>query len=83
MRCLAALARWEELNSLCKEYWTPAEPAARLEMAPMVSLRASFVTKTLVICIVGCMYNGYDCARLQMLLGIWESGIRCRSMFLD
>ncbi|KAA8545737.1 hypothetical protein F0562_020812 [Nyssa sinensis] len=23
MRCLAALARWEELNNLCKEYWTP------------------------------------------------------------
>lgn len=38
MRCLAALARWEELNNLCKEYWTPAEPAARLEMAPMVSV---------------------------------------------
>lgn len=38
MRCLAALARWEELNNLCKEYWTPAEPAARLEMAPMVIL---------------------------------------------
>ncbi|GLT98087.1 hypothetical protein SLE2022_156090 [Rubroshorea leprosula] len=37
MRCLAALARWEELNSLCKEYWTPAEPAARLEMAPMAA----------------------------------------------
>lgn len=36
MRCLAALARWEELNNLCKEFWTPAEPAARLEMAPMV-----------------------------------------------
>jgi FKBP12-rapamycin complex-associated protein len=38
MRCLAALARWEELNSLCKEYWIAAEPAARLEMAPMVRL---------------------------------------------
>lgn len=38
MRCLAALARWEELNNLCKEYWTPAEPAARLEMAPMVCI---------------------------------------------
>lgn len=37
MRCLAALARWEELNALCKEYWTPAEPAARLEMAPMAA----------------------------------------------
>jgi len=36
MRCLAALARWEELNNLCKEQWTAAEPAARLEMAPMV-----------------------------------------------
>ncbi|KAK9286670.1 hypothetical protein L1049_015071 [Liquidambar formosana] len=37
MRCLAALARWEELNSLCKEHWTAAEPAARLEMAPMAA----------------------------------------------
>ncbi|KAL8097331.1 hypothetical protein AgCh_030462 [Apium graveolens] len=37
MRCLAALARWEELNTLCKEYWAPAEPAARLEMAPMAA----------------------------------------------
>ncbi|XP_031383805.1 serine/threonine-protein kinase TOR isoform X3 [Punica granatum] len=37
MRCLAALARWEELNNLCKEYWIPAEPAARLEMAPMAA----------------------------------------------
>ncbi|XP_061354471.1 serine/threonine-protein kinase TOR isoform X2 [Gastrolobium bilobum] len=37
MRCLAALARWEELSDLCKEYWTPAEPAARLEMAPMAA----------------------------------------------
>ncbi|XP_028958004.2 serine/threonine-protein kinase TOR isoform X1 [Malus domestica] len=37
MRCLAALAQWEELNNLFKEYWTPAEPAARLEMAPMAA----------------------------------------------
>ncbi|KAJ7946192.1 Serine/threonine-protein kinase TOR, partial [Quillaja saponaria] len=40
MRCLAALAQWEELNNLCKEYWTPAEPAARLEMAPMAARAA-------------------------------------------
>ncbi|XP_030468800.2 serine/threonine-protein kinase TOR-like isoform X2 [Syzygium oleosum] len=40
MRCLAALARWEELNNLCKEYWTPAEPAVRLEMAPMAATAA-------------------------------------------
>ncbi|KAF6153004.1 hypothetical protein GIB67_021609 [Kingdonia uniflora] len=40
MRCLAALARWEELNNICKEYWTPAEPAARLEMAPMAASAA-------------------------------------------
>uniref|UniRef100_A0A2P2LTC6 Serine/threonine-protein kinase TOR n=2 Tax=Rhizophora mucronata TaxID=61149 RepID=A0A2P2LTC6_RHIMU len=40
MRCLAALARWEELNNLCKEYWTPAEPSARLEMAPMAAKAA-------------------------------------------
>lgn len=37
MRCLAALARWEELNNICKEYWTPAEPSARLEMAPLAA----------------------------------------------
>ncbi|KAF7840710.1 serine/threonine-protein kinase TOR [Senna tora] len=40
MRCLASLARWEELNNLCKEYWTPAEPSARLEMAPMAASAA-------------------------------------------
>ncbi|KAH7665067.1 Non-specific serine/threonine protein kinase protein [Dioscorea alata] len=40
MRCLAALARWEELNNLCKEQWTAAEPAARLEMAPMAASAA-------------------------------------------
>ncbi|XP_073268578.1 serine/threonine-protein kinase TOR isoform X3 [Populus alba] len=40
MRCLAALARWEELNNLCKEYWTPAEPSARLEMAPLAASAA-------------------------------------------
>ncbi|XP_048128359.1 serine/threonine-protein kinase TOR isoform X2 [Rhodamnia argentea] len=40
MRCLAALARWEELNNLCKEYWTPAEAAPRLEMAPMAASAA-------------------------------------------
>lgn len=37
MRCLAALARWEELNSLCRESWARAEPGARLEMAPMAA----------------------------------------------
>lgn len=37
MRCLAALARWDELNNLCKEFWTRAEPGARLEMAPMAA----------------------------------------------
>ncbi|XP_049384600.1 serine/threonine-protein kinase TOR-like [Solanum stenotomum] len=37
MQCLAALAWWEELSNLCKEYWMPAEPAARLEMAPMAA----------------------------------------------
>ncbi|XP_038982976.1 serine/threonine-protein kinase TOR isoform X2 [Phoenix dactylifera] len=37
MRCLAALARWEELNALCREQWTAAEPSARLEMAPMAA----------------------------------------------
>lgn len=36
MRCLASLARWEDLSTLCREQWTGAEPPARLEMAPMV-----------------------------------------------
>ncbi|XP_047147730.1 serine/threonine-protein kinase TOR isoform X1 [Vigna umbellata] len=40
MRCLAALAQWDELNILCKEFWTPAEPAARLEMASMAASAA-------------------------------------------
>eukprot|EP00252_Welwitschia_mirabilis_P018999 TRINITY_DN4284_c0_g1_i1.p1 TRINITY_DN4284_c0_g1~~TRINITY_DN4284_c0_g1_i1.p1 ORF type:complete len:1768 (+),score=306.64 TRINITY_DN4284_c0_g1_i1:368-5305(+) len=40
MRCLAALARWEELSNLCKEYWAPAEPSARLEMAPLAASAA-------------------------------------------
>ncbi|GMH23702.1 hypothetical protein Nepgr_025545 [Nepenthes gracilis] len=40
MRCLAALARWEELNNLCKEFWTPAELASRHEMAPMAASAA-------------------------------------------
>ncbi|KAK9943792.1 hypothetical protein M0R45_009388 [Rubus argutus] len=40
MRCLAALARWEELNNLFTEYWIPAEPATRLEMAPMAASAA-------------------------------------------
>ncbi|KAL8151366.1 LOW QUALITY PROTEIN: hypothetical protein V2J09_021174 [Rumex salicifolius] len=40
MRCLAALARWEELNNLCREYWTPAEQAARQEMASMAASAA-------------------------------------------
>nr|GEW20723.1 serine/threonine-protein kinase TOR isoform X2 [Tanacetum cinerariifolium] len=37
MRSLAALARWEELNNLCREYWTPADPVTRLEMAPLAA----------------------------------------------
>ncbi|KAI3820134.1 hypothetical protein L1987_13992 [Smallanthus sonchifolius] len=40
MRSLAALARWEELNNMCRDYWTSAEPAARLEMAPMAASAA-------------------------------------------
>lgn len=35
MRCLAALAQWEELSSLCRQAWAPADPVARLEMAPL------------------------------------------------
>uniref|UniRef100_A0A0D9WFJ7 Serine/threonine-protein kinase TOR n=1 Tax=Leersia perrieri TaxID=77586 RepID=A0A0D9WFJ7_9ORYZ len=42
MRCLAALARWEDLSSLCREQWTASEPSARLEMAPMVAANAAW-----------------------------------------
>ncbi|CAM0955895.1 unnamed protein product [Alopecurus aequalis] len=37
MRCLASLARWEDLSTLCREQWTGSEPSARLEMAPMAA----------------------------------------------
>ncbi|BBN14806.1 serine/threonine-protein kinase mTOR [Marchantia polymorpha subsp. ruderalis] len=40
MRCFAALARWDELNNLCRESWAPAEHARRLEMAPMAASAA-------------------------------------------
>ncbi|CAM6130085.1 unnamed protein product [Calypogeia fissa] len=40
MRCLAALARWEELNVLCRESWAPADQARRLEMASMAASAA-------------------------------------------
>eukprot|EP00897_Mesotaenium_endlicherianum_P005918 jgi/Mesen1/5354/ME000267S04502 len=35
MRCLAALARWEELSDLCREAWVAAELTARVELAPL------------------------------------------------
>lgn len=60
MRCLAALAQWDELNNLCKEFWTPAEPAARLEMAPMVS----FILMSHVMDIFPCL-----CLVLNVILG--------------
>jgi FKBP12-rapamycin complex-associated protein len=37
MRCLAALARWEELSILCRESWVPTEHSRCLEMAPMAA----------------------------------------------
>ncbi|PKA52204.1 Serine/threonine-protein kinase TOR [Apostasia shenzhenica] len=37
MRCLAALARWEELNNLCKEQWSSADSSSRLQIAPMAA----------------------------------------------
>jgi hypothetical protein len=48
MRCLAALARWEELSILCRESWVPTEHSRCLEMAPMVSLNLkAFLTPPL------------------------------------
>eukprot|EP00898_Chlorokybus_atmophyticus_P008681 jgi/Chlat1/8814/Chrsp90S08148 len=37
IRCLAALAEWEELSKLCKDTWPKAEGAAQLTMAPMAA----------------------------------------------
>lgn len=40
MRCLAALARWEELSILCRESWAATEVSRCLEMAPMAASAA-------------------------------------------
>ncbi|KAG0576661.1 hypothetical protein KC19_5G097200 [Ceratodon purpureus] len=40
MRCLAALARWEELSILCRESWAANEVSRCLEMAPMAASAA-------------------------------------------
>ena len=79
MRCLAALAQWDELNILCKEFWTPAEPAARLEMAPMVG----FILISLVMDVFPCPCSVLMFVRLQMLLGTWENGTKWQNMCLD
>lgn len=34
MRCLAALAQWENLSELCRKAW--AEPSAQKQIAPLV-----------------------------------------------
>ena len=35
MRCLGALARWEELGALCRDAWPGSEAGAKVEMAPL------------------------------------------------
>ncbi|XP_024379368.1 serine/threonine-protein kinase TOR [Physcomitrium patens] len=40
MRCLAALARWEELSILCRDSWNPVEVSRCHEMAPMAASAA-------------------------------------------
>lgn len=82
MRCLAALARWEELNNLCKEYWTPAEPAARLEMAPMVNFHIPYKDHNAPLGnqFSECCFSWYDFRR-RMQRGTWVSGIRWQNMF--
>ena len=49
MRCLASLARWDELNLLCKDYWARAEPVARLEMAPMVRIVILYIIIIIIL----------------------------------
>ena len=36
-RCLAALAEWERLSSLCRAEWRRAEPHVRREVAPLAA----------------------------------------------
>ena len=73
MRCLAALARWEELNNLCKEYWTPAEPAARLEMAPLVCLFCIWVAvKYILVAVTKVSDIVFQAARAAWNLGEWD-----------
>ena len=36
-RCLAALAEWDKLFSLCRQEWSSIEPPARRNMAPMAA----------------------------------------------
>ena len=71
MRCLAALARWVELNNLCKEYWTPAEPSARLEMAPMVVSDFCTVDKYPCSYAYICMWLG-KAANAAWNMGEWD-----------
>eukprot|EP00899_Mesostigma_viride_P025256 jgi/Mesvir1/5915/Mv00684-RA.1 len=40
MRCLSALAEWEKLRLLSQDVWLKAEPAVRLQMAPMAASAA-------------------------------------------
>jgi len=61
MRCLAALARWEELSDLCKEYWTPADAVTRLEIAPMVGFILCFMCGHFILAVIGLMFFGLGC----------------------
>ena len=40
LRCLAALARWDDLSLGCAASWAAAGPAGRRELAPLASLAA-------------------------------------------
>jgi len=62
MRCLAALARWEELSDLCKEYWTPADAVTRLEIAPMVGFILWFMYDGhFLLAVIGLLLFGLGC----------------------
>ncbi|KAJ4809422.1 Serine/threonine-protein kinase [Rhynchospora pubera] len=75
MRCLAALARYEELNALCREQWTAAESAARLEMAPMAANAAwSMGEWDQMSEYVSRLDNGGDESRLRVLGNSASSG---------
>lgn len=78
MRCLAALAHWEELINLCNKYWQSADATAKLEMAPMVDFLFQILSEFQKLWL---NISNNDICRLLMQHGTWETGIGWKNMF--